>query len=139
MKPEDRASNVPTNHPTIFKPQPPSPEIARPPPTNARSPTQQPWSLRLQAHCQTTKRPSHRRRSTAEEADSDRRGRPLAGPEPTANPVSQMPRLRPGHWPSHHTGAVCREVDGGRPGAHVGGLPCSLRMDDDLPPTGDST
>jgi hypothetical protein len=42
--------------------------------------------------CQTTKRLGHRRRSTAEEAD--RRGRPLAGPEPTANPVSQMPRLR---------------------------------------------
>ena len=66
---------------------------------------------------------------------ADRRGRPLAGPEPTANPDSQMLRLRPGHWPSHRTGEVCREVDGGRPDAHVGGLPCSLRMDDDPPPT----
>jgi hypothetical protein len=31
------------------------------------------------------------------------------------------------------TGEVCREVDGGRPVAHVGGLPCSLRMDNDPP------
>ncbi len=95
------------------------------------APALQPWSLRLQALCQTTKRLGHRRRSTAEEAD--RRGRPLAGPEPTANPDSPMLRLRPGHRPSHRTGEVCREVDGDRPVAHVGGLPCSLRMDDDPP------
>ena len=74
----------------------------------------------------------HPQRSAAGEAD--RRGRPLAGPEPTANRDSQMLRLRPGHGPSHRTGEVCREVDGGRPVAHVGGLPCSLRMDDDPPP-----
>jgi hypothetical protein len=29
--------------------------------------------------------------------EADRRGRPLAGPEPTANPVAQTPKLRPGH------------------------------------------
>jgi hypothetical protein len=47
-----------------------------------------------------------------------------------------MLRLRPGHWPSHRTGEVCREVDGGRPVAHVGGLPFSLRMDNDPPLAG---
>ena len=47
-----------------------------------------PWSLRLQTLCQTIRRLGHRRRSAVEEAD--RRGRPLADPEPTANPDSQM-------------------------------------------------
>ena len=84
-----------------------------------------------------TKRLGHRRRSAAEEAD--RRGRPLAGPEPTANPDSQMLKLRPGHWLSHRTREVCSEVDGGRPVAHVGGLPCSLMMDNDPPLAGDQT
>ena len=35
----------------------------------------------------------------------------------------------------HRTG----EVDGGRPVAHVSGLPCSLRRDNDPPLAGDST
>jgi len=38
-----------------------------------------------------------------------------------------------------HTGEVYREVDGGRPVARVGGLPCSLRMGNDPPLAGDST
>jgi hypothetical protein len=43
----------------------------------------------------TIRRLGHCRRSAVEEAD--RPGRPLAGPEHTASPVSQMLRLRPGH------------------------------------------
>jgi hypothetical protein len=38
-----------------------------------------------------------RRRSAVEEARADRRGRPLADPEPTANPDSKMLWLRPDH------------------------------------------
>jgi hypothetical protein len=41
----------------------------------------------LQTLCQTDKRPGHHRRSVVDEAD--RRGRPLADPEPTANPGFQ--------------------------------------------------
>jgi hypothetical protein len=56
-------------------------------------------------------------------------------PKPTANPRADSQMLRLCHRPSHRTG----EVDGGRPVAHVNGLPCSLGMDNNPPLAGDST
>jgi hypothetical protein len=94
-----------------------------------------PWLLRSLLTlrlCRATKRPGHHRRSVVEEADRRGSKAPQASrPRAHRQPRLSEPEAAPGHrlGPSRRTGGV----DGGRPVAHVSGLPGSLGMDNDPP------